>query len=71
MVGAAGLERFLKKHRTIGLDSSILIYFIEADPVYGPLARNIFEWMEAGRIRGIWVDAHSLGGVGSAISEKR
>ena len=53
MVGAAALERFLRKHRTVGLDSSILIYFIEADPVYGPLAHTIFEWMEAGRGQGI------------------
>ncbi len=35
MVGAAALEGFLKNHRKIGLDSSILIYFIEADLVYG------------------------------------
>ena len=53
MVGAAALERFLRKHRTVGLDSSILIYFIEADPGYGPLAHKIFEWMEAGRGQGI------------------
>lgn len=53
MVGAAALGRFLRKHRAVGLDSSILIYFIEADPVYGPLAHKIFEWMEAGRGQGI------------------
>lgn len=53
MVGAAALQGFLKKHRTIGLDSSILIYFLEADPVYGPLAHKVFEWMEAGRVQGI------------------
>ncbi|MBI2153263.1 MAG: PIN domain-containing protein [Candidatus Rokubacteria bacterium] len=53
MVGAAALEGFLKKHRKIGLDSSILIYFIQADLVYGPLANKIFEWMEAGRVQGI------------------
>jgi len=53
VVGAAALERFLRKHRTVGLDSSILTYFIEADPGYGPLAHKIFEWMEAGRGQGI------------------
>ena len=53
MVGAAALERFPKKRRKIGLDSSILIYFIEADPVYGPFANKVFEWMEAGRVQGI------------------
>ena len=53
MVAAAALERFLKKHRKIGLDSSTLIYFIEADPVYGPLTQKLFEWMEAGKVQGI------------------
>lgn len=53
MVGIAALERFLKKHRRIGLDASILIYFIEANPVYGPRAATVFEWMEAGRVQGV------------------
>ena len=53
MVGAAALERFLKQHRTIGLDTSILIYFIEANPLYGPLAAQVFEWMEAGKVNGV------------------
>ena len=53
MVRPAVLERFLKKHRTVGLDSSILIYFIEGNPRYGPLANRVFQWVEAGRIRGI------------------
>ena len=53
MVGPATLERFLKRHTKVGLDSSILIYFIEADALYGSRARTIFEWMEARRIEGI------------------
>ena len=41
MVGAGALEGFLKKHRKIGLDSSILIYFIQADLVYGDLGARL------------------------------
>jgi predicted nucleic acid-binding protein len=49
VVSASVLERFLGRHRRIGLDSNLLIYFIEAHPAYGALARKVFESIEAGR----------------------
>jgi predicted nucleic acid-binding protein len=53
MVSLPTLEGFLKKHRRIGLDSNILIYFIQAHPRYHPLARKIFESIESGRNHGV------------------
>ncbi len=53
MVSPAALGRFLKKHQRIGLDSNILIYFIEGIPAYQKLTRKIFESIEAGRNEGI------------------
>lgn len=53
MVSPAALDRFLKKHQRIGLDSNIFIYFIEGIPAYQKLTRKIFESIEAGRNEGI------------------
>lgn len=47
------LDRFLKKHQRIGLDSNIFIYFIEGMPAYQKLTRKIFESIESGRNKGI------------------
>ena len=43
------LEKFLRRHRRVGLDSNLLIYFIEAHASYGTLAQKVFESIEAGR----------------------
>ena len=53
MVSVPVLERFLRRHRRIGLDSSILIYFIEAHPAYETLAQKVFESIETGRNIGV------------------
>ena len=53
MVGLPVLEKFLRRHKTVGLDSNILIYFIEAHTDYHMLTRQIFESIEAGRNLGI------------------
>lgn len=53
MVNLSALERFLKKHKRIGLDSNILIYFIEGDPRYQNHTRKIFESVEAGHSLGV------------------
>lgn len=53
MVTLRGLDGFLRKHKRVGLDTSILIYLTEAHPVFGPLAKKLFESIEDGRNRGI------------------
>lgn len=53
MVSQLGLKRFLKKHKHIGLDSNLLIYFIEAHPDYFKLTQHIFQSIETGRNLGV------------------
>lgn len=49
----APLEKFLKKHRTVALDTSIFIYFVEEHPNYFPFCDRIFEGIETGLIKGV------------------
>jgi len=49
VVSVPVLEKFLRRHRCIGLDSNLLIYFIEAHASYGALAQKVFESIETGR----------------------
>lgn len=53
MVSPAALDRFLRKHKRIGLDSNIFIYFIEGFPTYQKLTQKIFTSIESGRNEGI------------------
>ena len=53
MVSPSTLGRFLKKHKQVGLDSNILIYFIEGSPVYQKLTKKVFESIEAGNNMGV------------------
>src|ERR1700693_3903188 len=53
MVTLPDLEVFLKKHKKIGIDSKILIYFIEAHPLYHPLTLHIFKSIEEGKNIGV------------------
>jgi predicted nucleic acid-binding protein len=53
MVIFSDLEGFLRKHKKVGIDSNILIYFIEAHPVYQPLTLNIFKSIEDGKNIGV------------------
>jgi predicted nucleic acid-binding protein len=40
--------RQLKRHRLIGLDTSLFIYFVEAHAEFGPPAAHVFKEVEAG-----------------------
>lgn len=53
MVSLPILEGFLRRHKKVGLDSSVLIYFIEDHPQFGALAQKIFESIEMGRNEGV------------------
>ncbi len=53
MVSLKELEGFLKKHRKIGLDSNLLIYFIEAHPAYHRITERLFQSIEEGKVIGI------------------
>jgi len=53
VVSPSTLDRFLKKHKQVGLDSNILIYFIEGSPVYQKLTKKVFESIEAGNNIGV------------------
>lgn len=41
------IESFLDRHRRIALDTSIVIYAVEANPRYFNLASRIFTWLES------------------------
>lgn len=53
MVSPSTLDRFLKKHKQIGLDSNVLIYFLEGSLTYQKLTKKIFESIESGKNLGI------------------
>ena len=53
MVNLPDLEGFLKRNKKIGIDSNILIYFIEANPAYHTMTLKIFESIEEGRNTGV------------------
>lgn len=41
------LESFLKRHSKIGIDTSVFIYQVEANPKYLKLVDPIFTWLES------------------------
>jgi len=41
---SAHLDDFLERHRSIGIDTSVLIYAVEAHPKYLPLAQQVLRW---------------------------
>ena len=45
-MGLTRLRAFLKHHRRIGLDTSIFIYHLEANPSYEEMSGEIFQWLE-------------------------
>lgn len=47
------LGEHLSGHKRIGLDSNILIYHLEAHPVYLPLTRQILSGIERGQWEGV------------------
>lgn len=48
---AAALKRFLRKHRSVALDTGPFIYFVEEHPRYFPLCEIIFEAVESGTVK--------------------
>ncbi len=48
-----GLVEDLSRHKRIGLDSNILIYHLEAHPIYLPLTRLILSGIERGQWEGV------------------
>ena len=49
----AGLREKLTDAGVIGLDTSIFIYHLEANPIYTPLTKTVFENMEDGKFQGV------------------
>ena len=49
MVEPHSLAGFLKRHRSIYLDTSAFIYFVERHPRYFPVCEELFRAIEAGR----------------------
>jgi predicted nucleic acid-binding protein len=45
-LGVDRLRTFLRRHRRIGLDTSVFIYQLEANSRYLPLTDYIFSWLE-------------------------
>lgn len=51
MVAKPSLDKFLQEHRSVFIDTSLFIYFIEKHPRYYPACDRIFKDIESGRIR--------------------
>jgi predicted nucleic acid-binding protein len=45
-LGLTGLRSFLRRHRSIAIDTNVFIYALEANPRYATLADHIFSWLE-------------------------
>ena len=45
-MGLTPLRALLKKHTRIALDTSIFIYYLEANPSYVDVAGEVFAWLE-------------------------
>ena len=45
-MGLTPLRAFLARHRRIALDTSVFIYYLEANPSYVDLAGEVFAWLE-------------------------
>ena len=48
-MGVREISNFLRRHRTIALDTSAIIYQIEAHPSYISLTHVVFLWVEESR----------------------
>ena len=51
MVTISSLDKFLKEHRNVFIDTSLFIYHVEKHPRYHILCDKIFKDIETGRIR--------------------
>ncbi len=45
-MGVERLRSFFRRNHRVGLDTSIFIYQLEANPRYLPFTEHIFEWLE-------------------------
>ena len=52
-MGLTGLRSFLRRHRSIAIDTNVFIYALEANPRYAVLADHIFSWLEQAGHRGV------------------
>jgi predicted nucleic acid-binding protein len=52
-LGLTGLRSFLRRHRSIAIDTNVFIYALEANPRYAVLADHIFSWLEQAGHRGV------------------
>ncbi len=50
---AANLQQRLEAHQIIGLDTSIFIYHLEANPQYLPLTQHLLKKVESGQCSGV------------------
>jgi predicted nucleic acid-binding protein len=48
-----GFREKLTGAGVVGLDTSIFIYHLEANPTYASLSKTVFEGMEAGKFQGV------------------
>ena len=46
-MSAHAIDAFLERHRSIALDTSVVIYAVEALPKYLELSHRIFHWIQA------------------------
>ncbi len=51
MVAQSSLRAFLRRNRSVALDTSAFIYFVERHPRYYPVCESIFGNIEAGHIK--------------------
>jgi predicted nucleic acid-binding protein len=43
----------LREYDLVAVDSCVLIYFLEAHPVYGPAGKTVMQMIEKGEVKGI------------------
>ncbi len=51
MVAPPSLKAFFQKHRSVSLDTSAFIYFVERHPLYYPFCESVFGNIESGHIK--------------------
>ena len=52
-MSAYRIDGFLDNHRTIGLDTSVVIYAVEANPKYYELVNQVFRWIQTSAARAV------------------
>ncbi len=52
-MGRKDLIGFLARHKRVGIDTMVFIYYLEDHPTYSPLTRPVFQALESGEILGV------------------